>query len=181
MPREKHPILYNLIGTVLGGLILSCVLYFVPGAYPLLVRVIKSAWGFLSWRIPTPLWLLALLVIPTIAIVVIAVAAFLTPAHVPEFYSYTEDRLFNAIWRWQYGSSGIWDLASFCQSCESRLVYSDTRALYGPTLTKLICEHCSREITETEGDYDYLEARVKREIDRRIRTGEYKRSLPAST
>lgn len=81
---------------------------------------------------------------------------------------------------WQYGSSGIWDLAAFCQSCESRLVYSDGRVGYGRTLTELICEHCSREISETEGDYDYFEAKVKREIDRRIRTGEYKRSPSSS-
>ncbi len=108
------------------------------------------------------------------------VAAFLSSAPPPEFYSYTEDRLFNAVWRWEYGSSGIWNLACFCQSCESRLVYSEARVGYGRNVTKLICEHCTREVSETEGDYDYLEARVKREIDRRIRTGEYKRNLLSS-
>ena len=180
MPKGKHAILNNVVGGVLAGLILAGILYFVPGAYQWLARVWKTLWGFFTWRIPTPLWLLALLAIPLIAVIVITVTAFLSSAPPPEFQSYTEERLFNAVWRWEYGSSGIWNLACFCQSCESRLVYSEGQIGYGGNVTKLIAEHCTREVSETEGDYDYLEARVKREIDRRIRTGEYKRNLPSS-
>jgi hypothetical protein len=45
MPKEKHPILYNVVGGVLAGLILAGILYFVPGAYQWLARYGKPC-GF---------------------------------------------------------------------------------------------------------------------------------------
>jgi len=177
MSKQKHPILYNFLGSLLAGLILAAILYFVPGVSPWLVRVLRIVWAFVAWRVPVPLGLLFLLVNPIVAIGVILAMVALKPGSLPEFYAYKEDRLFNAVWRWEYGSSGIWDLASFCESCDLRLVYSDARVGFGRNVTKLICERCNRQVYETEGDYEYLKAKVEREIDRRIRTNEYKKSL----
>jgi hypothetical protein len=74
----------------------------------------------------------------------------------------------------------IWNLVSFCPTCDLQLVYSEGylggyRA--AGTTTKLLCENCKTQVMEADGNYKQLEAKVQREIERRIRTGEYRESL----
>jgi len=102
----------------------------------------------------------------------------------PEFYAYNKDQFFNAVWRWSYGGNGLpTDAASFCPNCDMQLMYHEDHGAYraaGLTNTILFCDRCNERITDVEGDYDHLERRVLREIERKVRTNEYKRNWQPS-
>ena len=103
----------------------------------------------------------------------------------PEFYAYNKDEFFNAVWRWSYSGNGLpEDAASFCPNCDMQLVYHEDHGGYraaGLTNTILFCEICNERITDVEGDYDHLESRVLREIERKVRSNEYKQNLQPSS
>jgi hypothetical protein len=103
---------------------------------------------------------------------------------IPEFYAYNKDQFFNAVWRWSYAGNGLpTDASSFCPNCDMQLMYHEDHGAYraaGLTNTILFCDRCNERVTDVEGDYDHLERRVLREIERKVRANEYKRNLQPS-
>lgn len=101
-------------------------------------------------------------------------------AEEPEFKSYIEDFIHGTKWRWSWAGNSISNVWCYCLHCDATLVYDDSscRDLYSDVnKTDFICENCSHGViaTITGGSKDYATGVIKREIDRRIRTGEYKK------
>ena len=98
----------------------------------------------------------------------------------PEFKSYVEDFIHGAIWRWDWAGERIANIWCFCPRCDATLVYDDSShdSFYSTRASKtdFICENCNGNVVASisGGDKDYAKAAVKREVDRRIRTGKYK-------
>jgi len=99
----------------------------------------------------------------------------------PEFKAYTEDFLFGAKWHWAWAGNTITNLWCYCPSCDATLVYDDSscRKRYADSKTDFICENCRSKVVASiaGGNKNYAIGAVKREIDRRIRTGDYKNTL----
>jgi len=100
----------------------------------------------------------------------------------PEFKAYKEDFLFGAKWRWDWARNNIINLWCYCPSCDAILVYDDNscRSRYANVKkTDFICENCNSEVVSSVigGNKSYAIGAAEREIDRRIRTGEYKKAL----
>lgn len=100
----------------------------------------------------------------------------------PEFKAYTEDLLFGAKWRWHWAGNTITKLWCYCPSCDATLVYDDSscRSIYANVKkTDFICENCNSQVVSsvTGGNKSYAISAAEREIDRRIRTYEYKEVL----
>ena len=98
----------------------------------------------------------------------------------PEYKSYIEDFMHGAKWRWSWIGNQISNVWCFCPRCDATLVYDDgsCHSFYSDVnKTNFICENCSRTVVASisGGDKDYAIGAVKREISRRIRTGEYKK------
>lgn len=98
----------------------------------------------------------------------------------PEFKSYVEDFMHGAKWRWSWIGNEISSVWCFCPRCDATLVYDDSscRSFYSDVnKTDFICENCSCNVVASisGGNKDYSTSAVKREISRRIRTGEYKK------
>jgi len=95
----------------------------------------------------------------------------------PEHSTYNSDSIFGMNWRWSWKGYNINDLWCFCPSCDATLVYDDSSRhdFYHSTVTHFLCENCSNRIVGTikGGDKTYAIGAIKREIDRRIRTGEH--------
>lgn len=91
----------------------------------------------------------------------------------PDYTSYVEDFMFGAKWRWRWEGNTISDLWCFCPRCDGTLV---SNYLFGET--NFLCENCNHSVRATilGGDKYYAIAAVEREIGRRIRTGEYKKT-----
>lgn len=97
-----------------------------------------------------------------------------------EFKSYTEDFIHGAKWRWVWVGNQISNIWCFCPRCDATLVYDDSscQSLYSDVnKTNFICENCGRSVVAsiTGGNKDYATGAIRREIDRRVRTGEYKK------
>lgn len=96
-----------------------------------------------------------------------------------EFSEYTEDMIKNAKWRWEWNRNEVSNLWCFCPQCDATLVYNDsscTDFYTDKNNTLFICENCNNKIVSDidGGNKSYALGFVRREIDRRIRTGEYK-------
>lgn len=99
----------------------------------------------------------------------------------PDFKSYTEEFIYGAKWKWNWAGNQFSNVWCFCPRCDGELVYDDSscRSLYSDTIkTDFICENCGHSLITSisGGNKDYATGAVKREIDRRIRTGEYKKN-----
>lgn len=99
-------------------------------------------------------------------------------AEKPEYKSYIDDFIYGAKWRWSWSGNTIANVWCYCPRCDATLVYDDSscRSLYSDVnKTDFMCENCGHSIvaTITGGNKDYAVGAIKREIDRRIRTGEY--------
>jgi uncharacterized membrane protein YeaQ/YmgE (transglycosylase-associated protein family) len=169
MSEEKHPLRTGIIASIIAAIIWS----FFPGWSWTLWALSRV----LIWRIPV--WLILLIGSAIFLFLVWLNRKVTFPIYVaPEFHAYNQDRFFNAIWRWSYSGSGLpRDAASFCPKCDMQLVYHEPQGAYraaGLISTVLICERCGEQITNVEGDYNHLERRVLREIERKVRTEEYK-------
>ena len=206
--KQPHPVRNGLIITVVGGLILSGILYFLGFLVEAMSWIWAGAtwvWGALVSHYSMPGW--AFLIIGLFALVGLILLCIIfwfqiKPENEPAYRSYTEDMLYGAKWRWLWNGSEISNLWCFCPSCDAQLVYSEVYAK-----TDFICERCpsdepNRQVvppfissralerhpsdgadrhygsqgrviaTIDGGGRFYAIDAVKREILRRIRTGE---------
>ena len=155
----------------------------------LIPLVLSGIWHGLSWcwnalvsSYALPGWVL--LIIVTIGLLVLIYAFLFTqnaprkPTSVPEpaYKSYVQDTMFGAKWRWQWLDDEIWRLWGACPVCEGVLVFSISA--YSEEV-HFICEHCNNSVKAKLPGWDRDDALdfVKREIVRRINSGEFKRSV----
>lgn len=176
MSADKHPYRTGIITSIIATIIWS--------VFPGWSWTFSALGSVLIWRIPV--WLILLLGVIVLGFIIRKNRKpVLEVDTTPEFYAYNQDEFFNAVWRWSYSGSGLpEDAASFCPNCDMQLVYHEDHGGYraaGLTNTILFCERCNERITDLEGDYDHLESRVLREIERKVRTNEYKQNLQPSS
>lgn len=96
-----------------------------------------------------------------------------------DYLTYKEDFIYKAKWKWNWEKNSITNIQCYCPNCNNLLVYDDRSCHTKSTeLTKtdFICETCNSQIISTihGGNKNYAINLVKREIERRIRTEEYK-------
>ena len=97
----------------------------------------------------------------------------------PEHFSYTEDLVYGAKWKWKWTKDEVSDIQCYCPKCDAILIYDDRSSHTKYTdvsKTDFICENCNSQIITSihGGNKKYAINAVKREIERRIRTNEYK-------
>jgi Zn finger protein HypA/HybF involved in hydrogenase expression len=131
-----------------------------------------------------PAWILLLISI-FLLISIITIFIILKKNTKLEYTSYTQDSIYGTIWKWKWIKNEISNLQCHCPTCDSILVYDDTscHSKYTDlTKTDFICESCkSKLITSIHGgNKTYAFSAIKREIERRIRTEEYKINMHLS-
>ena len=166
--------------TVVGGLIVWAITD--PGGYGVravtwIIALFAKAWHLLMSTVSVYGWILLLLGMLAL-IPVVSFCKFVLTRD-PEHLEYTEDHMFGALWRWNWGPRGISDLRCFCPGCQTRLVYHTSNMSpwdAAPKIqTKFICEHCGDSAVATiQGERGYALGVVRREIERRITAGEYR-------
>jgi len=177
--KEKHSVRNGIIATVVGGIILWLVEPLQQLFAKLLIKVWDSAqwlWdAFLSnYNIPGWLILIAcLLALPTILKFFLQIFKDEEP-----HFKYVNDYINNVNWEWKWIGGQISNLWCFCPSCEGRLVYEQFEVFEETYVNKtnFLCENCGHSTKTTIlGTYPQAIGSIEREIERRIRTDEYKK------
>jgi hypothetical protein len=184
---ESHSVRNGVIATIIGGIALAALgqlwppakmaLLWLWGQVVALVDLFDATYATRGWTLAN----LGLHTLITIMRFMVALRASAAPPH----STYVEDVLFDAKWRWSWLADQITNLWCFCPRCDSELVYDDSSAhsLYSrdEPRTLFLCEHCNRTAVARidGGDKDYALGAVRREIRRRIRTGQYKTAANA--
>lgn len=136
--------------------------------------------GWLNWiqcKFMCPVWLLILLSFSglTVALCVLALCNFLSRA--PDYFSYISDNIFGIDWRWhwQKGKLREHNLVPFCprRECSCRLDPQEMSGYRAVDDISLVCDHCGFT-KHFDCNWDELRWKVVKEIDRRIRTEEFK-------
>lgn len=178
---DKSPdsIKTNVIGGVLTAAVLGIaggVWAFVPSAWKWFTDLLGSVWAHLTSPATVPTWWLYILYAVgagVLLVVALAVRESFKKTTGPTFTDYKEDRFFGVVWRWRYAQGGPTGTWAFCPRCDTVLVYS-YRHDYGDTKTTLHCETCRVDLATEPGDKDDLVGKIHRQIDRKIRTGDWK-------
>ena len=166
------------ISAILAGIVLMII---VPAIREHAVKFFTWLWFGVLWcwnafissySLPGWAWIIVLL----FAIIgLITIFQALKPVEKPDYILYVEDDMFGAKWRWGWMENRLSNLWCYCPDCDATLVYQADSILYK---THFLCENCHSTVTSFKGrNKDYALGAVKREIERRIRTGEYRRNL----
>jgi len=85
-----------------------------------------------------------------------------------------------SVWRWNSPADLPKALKPYCPNCNALLVYEELGGRFGSQSQSvaLHCETCQTIPTEQPGTWKYLQARTAREIERLIRTGEWRQHVP---
>lgn len=172
---------------VIASIIAGIVLLAVPVVRGYVVRFLSWLWSGVIWcwesliaSYSLPGW--AWLVISIFALVglVNLYLAIKGESEQSEFKTYIEDFIHGAKWRWDWIGNQITDVWCYCPHCDATLVYDDSSCrnyLSNIKKTDFICENCGHSVVTsiTGGNKNYATSAIMREIDRRIRTGEYKK------
>lgn len=177
---DPSPVKTGVIATVVGGVALAILGALWPPAKAALLWVwegIKSFAAHFSDTYQTPGWLL--LAFGLLALItVVRFAVGLIPRFAPAYTKYVEQELYGALWQWNWSGGEISNLWCLCPNCKGELVYDDSSVhnLYRQEEphTDFSCEKCNRRLVARVpgGGKEYALSAVKREIRRRIRTGE---------
>ena len=171
------------IASVIAGVILLA----IPALREYTINFLSWLWSGAVWcwkalvaSYSLPGWAWLIVFILAIVGVINIYLALKGESHKPEFQSYIEDNIHGAKWRWSWIGNQISNEWCFCPRCDATLVYDDSscRNFYsGVDKTDFICENCNHSVIAsiTGGNKDYATGAVRREIGRRVRTGEYKK------
>lgn len=148
-------------------------------AWALAQQTIEPLWQHLMTPSLWPNWVAYLVSIPSTMAVFFLAWRYLQ-------YRKSSSRLFKelnylgSVWRWNSPSDLPNALQPYCPSCNTLLVYEELGGRFGnqSQSVALHCEACQTIPTEQPGTWKYLQARTAREIERLIRTGEWRQHVP---
>jgi hypothetical protein len=174
---------HQIRNSIISGLILAAIislLSVVPAGWSLVWNVLKAVWKWLTENRAVPGWTLVLLI--ACGAVVLVMLVFIGWTWITRSKSspvgwkgYTEDEFFGLKWRWQYSQSGIYRLVCFCPACDQQLYPQNRSAFRALDRIGFRCDHCGRDLGEFDMNWDTLEDKVKRSVQRKVRTGEWSR------
>lgn len=153
-----------------------------------LITGVVGLWqkGWLRWlqfQITWPVWALILLSLSGITISLLIRVMSTLLDRTPDHFLYVADNVFGVEWHWHYLSGKLYDnnFVPYCPNRECRCQLdpqrrSGFRAIDDITL---VCDHCG--FTKSfDCNWEQLLWKVVKEIDRRIRTGEFREIIKRS-
>jgi hypothetical protein len=138
---------------------------------------LKQVVAFFLIEFTLPIWAIILLVL-AIPFLVVLVFILLPSRTSESYHSYVSDNLFGINWHWKYSYGHLYneDIVPRCPECKTIMERSATSPFMAD-VTTLTCTHCGYE-RHFDLSLDALIGRVKKEIDRKIITEEYKNVKP---
>jgi len=149
-------------------------------AWMLAQQSAQPLWRHLMTPSQWPNWAAYALSVPSALIVIYLVWRYLDDRK-NSHRRFKELQYLGTVWRWKSLSDLPHALRPHCPSCQSLLVYEELGGRFGSQSQSVVlhCEKCQTIPTEEPGTWKYLQSRVSREIQRLIRTGEWRQHVPA--
>jgi hypothetical protein len=179
MEKQSHPIRDKVIAGLIVAAIIGVLGYFVPSVGTALKWVANGLgllWNHFTSTISVPWWLIYLVSLYLVLRLLRSIRRYvraLPPQATPDYANYTEDVFETVLWRWLWTSdyADVKQLAPFCPVCDMILVSKGG----GFTYVMLYCEKCREDrLHFLEGDGRELERKVRRQIDHKLRSEEWK-------
>jgi hypothetical protein len=176
---SKHPVLSGITATVFGGLILMIlpkVWSGFPNVFSFLWRGIHLVVSFLLAHQEVPVWLLFILIGWFLFSWFVLIKGLFSERAKSPFKFYRQDFIDGMLWRWTYNNNQkIMDLYPFCSICDAQIiVLIEAGLMYDyPDTNRYKCEKCDKVIHTEAGDDRFYRSKIERELQRRIRTGEW--------
>ena len=184
MAKGERNIRNNVIAGVLATLIASGIIAFVPVVRDFVLRLAGQSLGLLQYLkrpVALPLWLVALLCLGSVCFALL-VAAFLVSRRAPRpsqeesSLNYRKDEFGGVVWRWRMESDfEPYTISAFCPVCDMQLEAQTELYGYAPS-TYFTCDKCHYRSQPFNMDPGELQAFMLREIQRRLRTGEWRQA-----
>lgn len=187
MAKESKVSLWAVAGTSVVGLVVGSIYGWLTPLWSWVAGLMTDFWTHLGARTPVPYWLIYFLGAVSCG-VLLTIVVGLVVARKGNYNRYVRDVFKNVTWRWSYVGGSPGNLWSQCVVCSTQLVYSSDFSrsrrpehyAYNPGAgleleTSLHCETCGHVMQVSEGRYSDLTATVKRQIHRKLDTGEWKK------
>ncbi len=176
MEEKGHPIRNSIVATVASGLLLAGALAIWPNIWVTIKVVFSWLGSLLTTTVPIQVWLLfllsALALLCVVGIVLLFVATRETTIAATDYTRYTQDCFGGLVWRWRWSAGHILDLLPYCPADDTLLILGDG---WAGSYTDLYCETCQKMVSSIpRGDYGYFKSSIMRQIDRKVRNGEWK-------
>ena len=163
-------IILAIISTVIGGILLDLLTPLnIPG---IIWKAITWFMHFFLIKIHLPVWSIILLMLTIPFLIGLFILLFRNNS----FENYLSDTFFEVLWEWRYTRGKIYNekIIARCPKCKTILkMVSESEPPFG-YITNLVCNHCEFHKKFTFEPHELLD-QVKKEIDRKIFTGEYKK------
>jgi hypothetical protein len=168
---------------IAGAILAAAALIYSLDWWPAIVRSFVAVSRFLAQGTSVPNWLLgllALLTLPTVAVVLFAIGISVIdrkrePQHraaAAGWRSYTSDTFLGLLWRWSYISDGMpGGLASFCPHCDFQVYPHDASGFRSIDQIAYHCEACDRALVTLDESPHSLHNKVERLIQQKLRNG----------
>ncbi len=176
----------------LAAIALAAVSGLVGWIVPYLLPFAKPAWqattdfvvgvsAHLVRSTPVPNWLLYLICGAVVLCVVVIVGAFISaPPAEPPYKQYRTDNFFGVKWVWRYSGDDPIGICPICPTCQTVLVYGEQMEAIdhwnSAYMVSLFCETCNMRRLHEKGDRTYLNEKIYRQIEVRLRTGTWQDS-----
>ena len=181
MANDKNS---SLILQVIAGLLVAAIIgavSLIPGAFKWAMETATLFWGHLFGVSSLPNWILYLLALMSLNTIIYWAALVFKPKG-PNISAYKYDTFLDLKWRWSYLSGSPINAWAFCPHCDTMLVHSQDGNFYDSNRkTVLTCETCNQDMLRHEGDKDYLVEKIHRQIDRKIRNGDWERIVESNS
>jgi hypothetical protein len=167
------PVWSKVLGAIILALISGIVEFFTK-VKPLtcIFNLLKQFIIIFAYKITIPIWGLILIALPTIFFIVIFIIILISkpPPRLISWQDYKMDNIDGIKWVWSWYRNDVSDLIALCPVCMCELESKQHPYKLG---TDLYCQKCDKYIDLNTSMNEFKE-KVKKEIRRRVRTGEYK-------
>ncbi|QHI69493.1 hypothetical protein [Tichowtungia aerotolerans] len=183
MKKTDHSIRNSVVATLIATLIIAIVKPMRNMAivvFKWLWQIILAFKAHLGSTASVPWWLvyavLAIIILLLSRAIRQALQSLATDVAKASPLSYTTDHFHGLVWRWRMDSDfQPYRISTFCPHCDMQL--RPCSSGYGYS-TQFHCDKCGFSSSNIEMETGQLEEWISREIQRKLRTNEWKQELP---
>jgi len=171
---------HKIVAGIIAGLvvlIIASLFNSIFGVWISLIVGLKCLWELLIYKIPTPVWVLAILVIVSLGSLIIFFIAWIQSKMQPPWIKYTEDIFDDIRWRWEYSGKNPKNFYPYCPNDDTKFDIDERKELFGPTTTFFICDTCRRQWGHFKGFFHNYQGKIYRQVELKIRNGEWKKVI----